>query len=221
MISISYIDGQIHKKINFEIGINRSKVFNIKEIVSFQPIAQNGGSIVNISNESPSFSTNYNFALRYNFTGKHFVGLRYAHNTLGSLLTGNIEYFDDTGGQGLLVLEDSHNRVDSKSWGIIYEYQIPISKGKISLGLGIEKQSNKYYNSFVIIPGISYDNYTTHSAIGFIYPLIKYTSIHTKLFASQSFANNDNDDNPDASESAYIPLQVGLEIGIRIQLDEE
>lgn len=219
MISLSCVDGQVYKNISFEIGVNGSRVFNTQEVVSFEKSEIYSFNKINITNESPSYSINHNFSLRYNLTKKHLLGIRLGFNTLGSMLTGDIESFDDTGVQYSVVLENSHNKVQSKSVDIVYEYQFSVSKTNLTLGLGVGRQTNTYYDSYVRVPGISFNNYSAHAAAGMIFPVFKYTSLHTKFFATQSFANN-SDHALDASESVYIPLQVGFELGLRFQLND-
>jgi len=216
LFSIAITDGQIYKRLSIEVGMNRSRNMNTEAIISSKSISDGGVSIVTIESESASYTNNYDFLLGYKISNRHQVRIRFSKNKLGSVLCGSTFSGDSQG--SFNSLRNTLNIIDSKSIGALYEYHIPLPNGFMPIGLGFERQKNNFDNSFVFVPtGIFKVNYAIHTAIGYVYPIFQYTYLSAKAFATKSFNNNRKFS--DQNNGMYVPLQIGLSVGLKFSLE--
>ena len=125
-ITLPPVIEQIFKDLTFEVGVNRSKVYNTKTISSFEANRKGRAYIININKEHYPITTNYNMSIGYCISKKHHIRIRHANNTLGSRLIGNIEIIRPRNPMSTSTvsfsrpLEINHTLLKSTSLGIIY-----------------------------------------------------------------------------------------------------
>lgn len=219
-ITLPPIVEQIFKDLTFEVGFNKSKVFNTKKISSFEAEGEFGSYIVNIKKEFYPITANYNMSIGYSISKKHHIRLRYAKNTLGSMLIGSFNIIEgpDFPSSPPITLDRRYSMILSKSIGIIYEYQVPYYEGKFVLGAGFERNKNRFRQEIFIIPGIQSRSYSFHSHFGYLAEINQSIQLHGKIFSTYYFANNRQIYNSPIN-SKYVPLQIGFEIALRVNLD--
>ena len=216
LISLSNGYSQFYKRFNIEIGVNRSKIINTKQLFTDQTNNAIGSSQANLRSESSSYTNNYSMSLGYLITKGHNVRIRYSYNTLGSHITGKFSSNIFCGvGAFIYDLRNAHNRIENVSLGGMYEFQVPIAGGGLSLGIGIEKQWNDFEDAIIVFQGMLLDNYALHSSIGYIAPLFDFVHLHPKLFITKSI-NKYQESYHYGYSGDYLPLQIGIEIGLRI-----
>ena len=221
--SCSSIYGQFYKNFFLEFGVNRTKVFNTS---SYFPEFNNefGAYRGARRDETPTYSNNFSLSAGISPHENHVFRVRYSKNTLGSRLTGTFTHWGwcGVGGANIRTLENALNEIKNESLGIMYEFNLPLSFGKATLGVGVEKQWNDYSDTFITIANSPRKNHALHSSLGFLIPMLKWLEIHPKIIMTRSFYNYDLNSEGSSYNSntspEYIPMQIGAEIGVRFRI---
>lgn len=211
---------QFYKRFDFEIGVNRSKVFNVSEMFPTLSEDEVGFRYSPESSEAPVYTNNFSMSLGFKIANRHVIRIRRSHNTVGGIITGTFYPYGGFCGMGISpqTLRNAPNVIKSKSMGVKYELHTPVHGGSLLIGLGFEKQWNSFEDTFVYSQGILFDNYAIHSSVGFQVPLFSLIHLHAKAFMTRSLANNTNEGFAPLN-SEYIPLQIGIELGLRFKFD--
>lgn len=216
LIFTSQCRGQFIKNLDVEFGLNRSLIKNTKSLFTEN---RDGSSRRELKIESPLYTNNYSVSIGYKIFKSHLLRFRYAKNNFGNTLTGTFDCW--TGGCGLgeqvYVLENGANIIESSSMGLMYEYQRKMNFGNILIGIGFEKHKHSYDDTRIIVPGMSLNNFALHSSLGYLIPVNKFLNLHSKVFLTR-LLQNDDDIYLSTTENAYLPIQLGIEIGIRLYL---
>lgn len=205
--------GQFLEKFTFEAGYNRSKIFNTAKIITFE--VEDRRLLVQREHEPTTF--NMSTSLGFSFSKKHHLRLRRSKTILGSILSGNIEVFDSFGNSFDRPITHNDTKIVSTSLGIIYEYHSSFHEGNIVFGIGFEKQKNKKFSDIILFPGLRHMSYSIHTHIGYMTPIFETLQVHAKVLSSYYFPNN-HQYYQTLISSAYAPLQLGIEVGLRIQV---
>lgn len=210
---------QFYKRFDFEIGANRSKISNTSEMFPSSIYGEDKNNLSPVS-EAPVYTNNYSMSLGFHITQRHHLRIRRSHNTIGSIISGTFFPYGQLCGVGLspFTLRNAHNVIKSKTMGIVYELDTPINGGNFLVGIGFEKQWNSYEDTFVFANGIITENYAVHSYMGMQVPLYSLIHLHSKVFVTRTFSNNIQTGHIH-HESKYIPIQIGMELGLRLNFD--
>ena len=218
------LHGQFYKNIDLEFGVNRSKIINTS---TFFPESRPdyGRYRSPHRHESSSYSNNLSLSAGIKLFKNHHLRFRYSKNRLGSYLTGSFHFqgWCGVGGGLSRELDNALNQIDNESFGLIYEYQIPLKFGKVAVGLGTEKQNNTYYDALIMLESMPESNYAIHSSAGIIIPMFRWFELHPKVFMTKSLTDTDSEmyeGSDEIDQPEYIPLQLAVEIGLRINLQK-
>jgi len=210
---IAMSDGQIYKRFSIEVGMNRSRNVNTETVFS----SESGSTTIIIEDESASYTNNYDVLFGYKITKRHHFRIRFSKNTIGGILTGSHRVNDDDSSFYFLSFHNRINIIKNYSWGALYEYHIVLPLGYIPIGLGIERQKNDLDDTYLFVPGTFPITYAIHTAIGYVYPIFQYTYLSAKAYVTKSF--NNNIQYSDQNSGMYVPLQIGLSLGLRFSLE--
>jgi len=219
---------QWYKSIDLEVGVNRSRVQNTRQI--FEPLELRSGFDDRV--EQASYTNNVSVSSGIQITKRHNLRIRYAKNNFGSSLTGLFHNGIAICGVGINVndymfdLNRDINPIQSKSLGITHELQLPLSYGQLTITTGLEKHWNNYENTFIFFNNMDQINYALHLSTGYLIPIADHLQLHAKVFATRLFANSPEAilswrQDPNRRHIGYIPLQMGLELGLRLSLQSE
>jgi len=219
---VSHTNGQFYKRLSAEIGINKAKTFNTGIFYPNQFIDEISVDRRDIKTQTPAITTNYSLSLGLRLSKNHSLRIRHSRNSLGNYLTGDFGFFGMGGFCGVgvspIVLQNRLNKYTNSTIGMNYEFQLPIYNGSITFGIGYEKQWNSHVDSFILFPGVSFENYAVHSSIGLLVPIYSIVHLHTKFFFTRTIENNSSDNwlsYHHSEEATFIPVQIGLELGLR------
>ena len=210
--------GQFFNKLSFEIGANRSIFINTSQLFPNQLNEPDGPNDINYKSESPTYTTNYSTSLGFQISKGHYIRLRHSSNSMGSHLDGRYKSsngFNDT----YFILKDHQNIINNISFGGMYELHIPFKKGSVLFGCGFEKHWNNFIDTIVPFSGLQHENYAFHSSIGYLTQIYKIVHLHSKLFMTKSYKIGQVTTLFGGYIGEYVPLQIGLEIGLRVQFE--
>ncbi|MDF1696109.1 MAG: hypothetical protein P1U56_09770 [Saprospiraceae bacterium] len=206
--------GQLFKRFTFEFGFNKSKIFNTQEFASFEGFRNNTTYQVDITNEFFPITTNQSFSLGYRLAKDSHLRLRFSKNQLGSRLNGRLQIIRSRFGTQDISISEFHTKILSTSIGLIYEYHATNEEGGFVFGAGFEGQKNSIWTALVV-PGLQKYSYSFHNHFGYLAAIKPKVFLHAKVFGTYYFPGLDQIYTTPV-ESAYVPLQLGIEVGIRL-----
>lgn len=208
---------QFYKRFSLEIGLNKSKFFNLSSIVP-EDIDPNSSHIANTWKETSASTFNYSAALGFRIYRHHTLKLRHSRNEIGHYLSGTfMSNSFCTVGDSPLELHHYYNNITNSTLGILYEYALPIKSSTLLFALGYEWNNNNFDDPLIIFPGVFVDNTALHSSVGAMIPASSFIHVYSKAFVTRHFENK-----ADAflvgHSSKFLPLALGIEVGIRLDL---
>jgi len=175
----------------------------------------NKASIVNDTfktTEEPVNTRRLSFSLAYKFNSKHSMSVGYSLGKVGSTITGTIRSGSDTGSFTNLMLSNARNLLTYKSINLSYSYTYPIGSNNLITSIGLQRQENGIEDSFIVASGIIRTNYNASLSVGIKQKLYSSISFIPKFTIINSIKNN----SPAESNSSFVPIQIGFELGLRI-----
>ena len=213
-IGSAFGQANFFKRFDFEIGINRSIVINQNEMFS----SSEDVNQTNRGEEYNSYTNNYSLSLGFKFNKNHTIRLRHSKNKVGSHITGTFSNGSFCGfGMSRINLINAFNRIDNSTLGAMYEFQYAIHRGRFLFGLGLEKQWSDFTETIVFAPGIVDSNLAFHSSLGYLIRIFETIHFHPKFFTTYTLGNDHFAE--DYRTRSYVPLQIGLELGLRLELN--
>jgi len=218
------VDAQFYKRFSADIGINKSKIINTGFFYPAQnEILDNLGRI-DKKNETPAITTNYSMSLGYRIYKNHHLKIRHSRNRIGTYITGNFGFygFCDVG-ESPIVLKQALNQYKNATLGIKYEFQLPFYGGALTFGAGYEKQWNSIEDTFIVFPGVFPVHHALHTTAGLMTPLFSIVHLYSNIFVTKSIGNNTPENILTyryMNEINFVPIQIGMEVGIRLSFHQ-
>jgi len=202
----------VKENIDLEIGCNRSRITNISQLQSNTVRFSDGTSITyNIEDEVASYTNNLSVSMGVRLYKGHRLRLRIARNYTGSSLAGNI--VNSAGGTvTILEMRYDRNKSSNLTLGLLYEYVHPVAQANLTFSFGIEQQSY-FFSGNVFTPSQESLLNALYGSIGFTRPVHSVVDIYGRTFVSRSLSNSTVFE---STLGSYLPLQIGLELGLRI-----
>ena len=221
--SLSSVSAQFYKRFSIDIGINKSKIFNTGVFFPGHEDNLYQSGRIEIKSETPAITTNYSMSLGFHVYKNHHLSIRHSRNNIGTYISGNFGYNAFCAvGESPLILNHALNQRKNSTLGIKYEFQLPIQDGALTFGAGFEKQWNDLENTFIIFPGSLFTNHSIYTSIGLMTPLFSIVHLYSNVFANKALESDPSEFFPlhfSKEDVNFIPLQVGIEIGVRIDVE--
>lgn len=165
--------------------------------------------------ESNLWTKMLSISLGYRVSDMHAFRMSYNYGHVGSILNGR--FYGQTGFEGPLFMDlmEAPNRIKYRSYGIHYVLSLPIDDDCFLFQIGMSRQKNVFHDALVPMKGIFDSNYNVSASLGFSHSVISNLDLVPRVTIINSF-DNDND-SYNITDSRFVPIQVGFELGIRFK----